>query len=67
MPDSTIVWGLLFGSIGLGYALYGRRQRAPIALVAGLMLMGSPYVIDQTLGLLGAGALLMLLPFFVKL
>ena len=67
MGDSVIVWGLVFGSIGLGYALYGRQQRAPVSLFAGLALMGVPYFIDGTVGLLFAGALLMSLPFFVKL
>ncbi len=67
MGDSGIVWGLVFGSIGLGYALYGRQQRAPIALIAGLALIGTPYVISGTFGLLCVGALLMLLPYFVKL
>ena len=62
-----LVWGLVFGSIGLGYALYGRRQRSPVALIAGLALMGVPYVITSTFPLLCVAALLMFLPFFVKL
>jgi len=67
MASSTIAWGLLFGSIGLGYVLYGRQQSAPMPLFAGIALMGVPYLFEGTFSLLGVGALLILLPFFVKL
>jgi hypothetical protein len=42
MNESWLLWGLLFGSIGLGYFIYGKRQRAVVPLVCGLALMIFP-------------------------
>jgi hypothetical protein len=33
MTGSVLLWGLLFGSIGAGFALYGKQQRAPVPLL----------------------------------
>ena len=62
----TILWGLLFGSIGFGYFLYGKKQKKPIALVTGLILMGFPYLVTDTLALVGIGGLIMVVPFVWK-
>lgn len=61
------MWGVLWGAIGLGYALYGRRQRAVVPLLCGLALMVMPYLIDSTALLMGVGAALALLPYFVRM
>ena len=64
--SSELWWGLLFGSIGLGYVIYGRRQRRTMAFVAGLGLIGLPYLVDGPLWMLGVGAALLALPFVVE-
>ena len=38
MTTSSLLWGVLFGSIGLGFLIYGRRQRAVVPLLCGLAL-----------------------------
>ena len=43
MDSATLLWGLLFGSIGAGYFIYGKKQRAPVPLVCGIALMVFPY------------------------
>ena len=40
MEASWLLWGLLFGSIGLGYAIYGRKQQHLVAFLCGLGLIG---------------------------
>jgi hypothetical protein len=67
MDESKLLWGLLFGSTGLGYLIYGRRQRTVVPFVAGIALMASPYFIDTTVALLLAGIVLLALPFVIKL
>jgi len=67
MGESIILWGLVFGSIGLGYVIYGRKQSAPIAFVCGLGLFGVPYIVESTLALIVAGVLLMITPLYIKL
>jgi hypothetical protein len=58
---------LLFGSIGLGYFIYGKKQRAVVPLVCGLALMVFPYFVSNVILLVGIGVLLMALPYFLRL
>ncbi|HXH71432.1 MAG TPA: hypothetical protein VNI58_01285 [Mariprofundaceae bacterium] len=67
MDTATLYWGLLFGSIGFGFFLYGKRQKAIVPLVCGLLLMGFPYFVSNTMALVAIGALLMAIPCFVRL
>lgn len=67
MEMSTLLWGVVFGAIGLGYFLYARKQRAPVPLVCGLALMAIPYFISNNWVLVLVGVLLMAVPYFVRL
>ena len=58
---------MLFGSIGLGFFLYGKKQRAVVPLVCGLALMLFPYFVSNVMLLVGIGALLMAIPYFLRL
>ena len=66
MDQATLLWGTLFGGIGIGYFMYGKKQKKPIPLCCGLALMGFPYVVTGTYALVGVGVLLMAVPFVVK-
>ena len=66
MNASTLLWGVLFGSIGLGFFVYGRKQRAIVPLVCGLALMVFPYFVSGTLLLIAIGVALMAIPYFVR-
>jgi len=57
---------LLFGSIGLGFFIYGRKQRAPIPLLCGIALMVFPYFVSNALLLVAIGALLIAVPYFFR-
>ena len=65
--QAWLLWGLLFGSIGLGYSIYGKKQRAAVPLVCGLALMVFPYFVSNTWVLVGVGAALMAVPYFLRL
>lgn len=67
MSVATLWWGLLFGSVGLGFFLYGKKQRSPIPMVCGLALMIYPYFIGNTLLLVAIGIVLMAVPYFIRL
>jgi hypothetical protein len=58
---------LLFGSIGLGFFIYGKKQRAVVPLVCGLALMLFPYFVSNAMLLVGIGVLLMAIPYFLRL
>jgi hypothetical protein len=63
---AQLFWGLIFGSIGLGFFVYGRKQRAVIPLICGITLMIYPYFVSNTILLLLIGALLCAIPFLVR-
>ena len=65
--EAWLFWGLIFGSIGLGFFLYGKKQRSPIPMVCGLVLMIYPYFIGNTLLLVAIGAVLIAIPYFIRL
>lgn len=67
MSTSTLLWGVLFGSIGLGFFVYGRKQRAIVPLVCGLALMVFPYFVSGTVLLVVIGVALMAVPYFVRM
>ena len=64
---AVLLWGLLFGSIGLGYFIYGKKQRAVVPLVCGLVLMLFPYFVTNVMLLVGIGACLIAIPYFLRL
>ena len=66
MNTSTLLWGLLFGSIGLGFFVYGRRQKTVVPLVTGLALMIFPYFVSNTILLITLGVVLIVIPYFVR-
>jgi hypothetical protein len=67
LNTATLLWGLLFGSIGLGFFVYGRRQKAVVPLLAGLALMIFPYFVANTIALVTLGIALMAIPYFIRL
>ena len=67
MNTAQLLWGVLFGALGAGYALYGRRQRALVPLISGIALMVFPYFVTNTWLMVIVGAALSAAPFFIKL
>lgn len=62
---SFIVY-VLFGAIGLGYFVYGKRQKKFVPLTCGVGLMGYPYFVNNATLLVVIGCVLLGLPFFVR-
>jgi len=57
---------VLYGAVGLGYFMYGKRQKMLVPLFCGLGLMGFPYFVSDATLLVVIGCVLLGLPFFVK-
>jgi predicted membrane protein len=66
MNTSLLLWSLLFSSIGLGFFVYGKKQKAVVPLFCGLGLMIYPYFVSSTLLLVAIGVVLSVLPYFVR-
>ncbi len=58
---------MLFSSIGLGYFIYGRKQRAVVPLLCGIALMAYAYFVPNVLLLVCIGVLLTAIPYFLRL
>lgn len=67
MSTASLLWSLLFSSVGLGFFVYGRKQKAVVPLVCGLVLMVFPYFVSNTLLLVVIGVALVAIPYFVRL
>jgi hypothetical protein len=68
MPSPlTLMMGVLFGSIGLGFFVYGKKQKAVIPFVSGISLMALPYFISNIYILILVCIGLIILPYFVKI
>jgi hypothetical protein len=63
----TLMWGIILGSTGLGYFVYGKKQKAFIPLFCGIGLMVFPYFISNMFLLVIIGIVLMALPYFIKI
>lgn len=67
MSDTaTLLWGVIFGSVGFGFFIYGRKQQAIVPLAVGVALFVAPYFISNLYLLLLVGAVLIALPYFVN-
>ena len=66
MDTAPLLWGLLFGSVGLGYFLYGKNQKALVPVICGVVLMIFPYFVSSTLLMVVLGLGLMAIPCFVR-
>jgi uncharacterized membrane protein len=64
---AVLVWGLLFGSIGVGFLIYGKRQKAIIPLCVGMALCVFPYFIANVYMLVLVGLVLVAIPYFVRM
>jgi hypothetical protein len=64
--EAGIVWSVLFGAIGVGYFIYGRKQNRIVPLLSGIGLMVVPYFIDGATVMVAVCAALMALPYFVR-
>ncbi len=64
---STLLLGVLFGSIGLGFFVYGKKQKAVMPLISGIGLMVFPYFISNIYIMILSGIALIVLPYFIKI
>jgi hypothetical protein len=66
LDTSSLLWGLIFGSIGFAYFMYGKKRSAVVPAVSGILLMVYPYFVSNSYLLFAIGAALMVIPYFVR-
>ena len=65
MNSTQLFLGVIFSSIGLGYFLYGKKQKMTVPFVVGLVLMVFPYFIESNFLLSGIGIVLSVILYFL--
>lgn len=63
---TQLLLGLLFSLIGMGYCMYGRRQRAIAPMVFGVALMVFPYFVGSVWLMVLVGTGLAAAPYWVR-
>ncbi len=66
MDEATLLWGFLFGTIGLAMAVYGKKHKKTIPMACGVMLIVFPYAVTNVYALVGIGILLLVTPFVIR-
>ncbi len=61
----TFFFAMLFGAVGVGYFIYGRKERRGSMLLSGIALCLFPYFVSNVWLVLFVGAGLLALPFLV--
>lgn len=67
MDTAMIMFSVLFGAIGMGYFVYGKRQQAIVPLCIGMALIVFPYFVASVMSLLIIGVILIAIPYFIRL
>jgi hypothetical protein len=66
IDSNLLIVSLLFGSIGVGLLMYGKKAGRPVPLIAGLALVAVPYFIPNMIALLIVCTLLTALPWVLR-
>jgi len=63
---ATLIWGLIFGSIGFSYFIYGKKQKRGVPFASGIGLMVFPYFVSNTYLIVIVGIVLLALPYYFR-
>lgn len=67
MPGTaTLLWGMLFGAIGTGYFIYGKKQAMIVPLLCGIALIVYPWFVSGAWLTLIIGVVLCAIPYFLR-
>ena len=64
-PSVRIFAVILFGAVGMGYWVYGKKQQRLMPMVSGVGLFILPYVVSSLLPTVTLGLALVILPFVI--
>ena len=67
MSTSVLLLGVLFSSLGFGYFLYAKKQREPVALASGLVLMIFPYFFSNAWVLFAFCSVAAVVPWIIRI
>ncbi|MDD2487673.1 MAG: amino acid transport protein [Candidatus Gracilibacteria bacterium] len=66
MNSTILIIGIIAGSFGTGYFMYGKSTSTGMPMICGIILCIYPYFVENIWALVGIGILLILLPFYFR-
>ena len=66
MDTATLLWGLIFSSIGFAYFIYGKKQKRGVPFASGIGMMIFPYFVSNTYLIVIIGIVLLVLPYYFR-
>ncbi len=66
MDSTSLMLSVLFGAIGTGYFIYGKKQQKWVCLLAGIGLCAFPYFVSGVWASIGIGVALCAAPFLIR-
>ena len=64
---TTLLLSIIFGSLGVGYFIYLKKQQKLIPLIAGLALCIYPYFVPNIYMNIAIGVILIIIPWIIKI
>ncbi len=64
---TTLLFSVLFGSLGMAYLVYGKKQGEIVPALAGIGLCAFPYFISNVWAMLLVGAALAVVPWLIRM
>ena len=64
--ESSLIWSMFFGAIGVGFFIYGRKQKRIVPFISGVALMAVPYFVDGVGTMIALCVAFIALPYFVR-
>jgi len=66
MDPDLLFLSIIFGAIGMGYFVYGKKNARLVPMIAGMALCGFPYFVSSGLVMILVGTALTLGPWFLR-
>ena len=66
MDSTNLLLSFLFGMVGMGLVMYGKKAGRVPHLAAGVALMAVPYFITNPIALIVVCSILSVVPFFMR-
>ncbi|MFN7941088.1 MAG: hypothetical protein U0X73_05790 [Thermoanaerobaculia bacterium] len=66
MTPGWLFWGVIFGAVGMGMFVYGKKQQSAVPLVCGIVLMVFPYFVSNLLLLVAIGVVVCAIPWILR-
>jgi hypothetical protein len=64
---ANLMLGVVFGSLGMGYFIYGKKEQRLMPLLVGIALMVYPYFVPEVWEIIVVGIALCAIPFLVRI